>query len=376
MARQQGTFDFSANFEVKIQGMIDARQLVDDFADLLNFTLNDNYIPNGFFVAVAGVTDPAERGIYQCIDRDNLSLAASWEKISITETELNQYLAQIEIALEEDVATNITVGASEAYTIIPSGTTFTEYVKLVHQTTFEPTFVNPTFNLSRGATSLYKIDDTASFNLTFTFNRGQIRGDLVGNIWDPNAVQDFRAGAAIEYTIDGVTQPGNVLGRNEIVVQGINSYDGTVTYDVGTQPLDSNGDNFGSPFPAGTSPIQTASYEGVHPIYATTSDITVDTEQQLYSMINANNIELVLVPEINGNKQFFDIPQLWLNDRPLTKIEFFNTVSNQFDNTDQLATFSTATLQKNVTNGGTNVDYVRYTNNTPDRGELRIKLIF
>lgn len=80
MARATGTFPFSANFETKIAGTLDARQLVDDFADLLNFT-GDNFIPNGFPVAVKGTTTPSERGVYQCIDNQNLGLAASWERI-------------------------------------------------------------------------------------------------------------------------------------------------------------------------------------------------------------------------------------------------------------------------------------------------------
>lgn len=81
MARQTGDFLFSANFEVTKTGTIDARQLVDDFADLLNFT-SANYIALGFPVAVAGLSTPSERGIYQCIDPTDLSNAASWEKIS------------------------------------------------------------------------------------------------------------------------------------------------------------------------------------------------------------------------------------------------------------------------------------------------------
>lgn len=85
MAREEGTFNFSANFEVKKKGTIDARQLVDDFSDLLNFT-SDNYISNGFPVAVKQSVEiegeEYPRGIYQCIDENNLDLPASWELVS------------------------------------------------------------------------------------------------------------------------------------------------------------------------------------------------------------------------------------------------------------------------------------------------------
>jgi hypothetical protein len=83
MARQQGTFPISANYEVRIKGTFDARQLVDDVADLYNFN-SANYIPYGFTVSVKGLADSATRGIYMCIDENNLSLPASWIKITGT----------------------------------------------------------------------------------------------------------------------------------------------------------------------------------------------------------------------------------------------------------------------------------------------------
>lgn len=51
MAREKGTFSQSANYELQKEGTIDARQFVDVFADLLNFTAS-NYIAEGFPVTV------------------------------------------------------------------------------------------------------------------------------------------------------------------------------------------------------------------------------------------------------------------------------------------------------------------------------------
>ncbi len=51
MAREQGTFIQSVNYELQKEGTIDARQLVDVFADLLNFDAS-NYITKGFPVTV------------------------------------------------------------------------------------------------------------------------------------------------------------------------------------------------------------------------------------------------------------------------------------------------------------------------------------
>jgi len=78
--RPQGTFAVATNFETKIEWTLDGRSLVGSYADLLTF-VEDNYIPLGFPVAVFD-SDPALRGIYQCINNLDLSNPASWEKIT------------------------------------------------------------------------------------------------------------------------------------------------------------------------------------------------------------------------------------------------------------------------------------------------------
>lgn len=81
MSRPLGTFEFSANFEARIKSTLDARQLVDNFSDLLEFE-EANYIPKGFLVSVKGLQNEEERGLYQCIDENNLDLPESWEKVA------------------------------------------------------------------------------------------------------------------------------------------------------------------------------------------------------------------------------------------------------------------------------------------------------
>ena len=81
MGREVGTFGFSANFEVTKEGTLDARQIVDNFDDLLAFS-SGNFIPNGFPVAVRGKTNADERGLYVCMDNANLDQEESWAKIT------------------------------------------------------------------------------------------------------------------------------------------------------------------------------------------------------------------------------------------------------------------------------------------------------
>lgn len=78
--RQRGTYDQPFNYEVTIQGMLDARMLVPTLADLLTFT-DTNYLPNGFLVSVY---DPIEsnRGVYRLIDNTNVANINSWVKLS------------------------------------------------------------------------------------------------------------------------------------------------------------------------------------------------------------------------------------------------------------------------------------------------------
>ena len=280
----------------------------------------------------------------------------------------------LKVALKEDVTTTIEVGASEANSLIPLGTSFTDYIKLIHQKVFNPTFVNPSFSLDKSVNSLQVINNNITFNLTFSFDRGQIRGNIVGGIWNPNTFQDSRAGVATEYTIDSTTQSGSVLQVTKNITIGNNVYSASVEYAEGPQPLDSLGEDFSSPLASGTSDNVTTTIEGVFPIFATTSSISVSTEQSLLSMISSNNIQKNLVAESGGNKQYFDIPNAWLNNRSLTTVQFFNTVSDAFDSSNQLNSF-TESATTHIIEGET-IDYTRFTNNGPDRGEIKIKLIF
>ncbi len=92
MAREQGTFTQSANYEIQKEGTIDARQFVDVFADLLAFTAS-NYIADGFPVTVrqdstiGGTT--YKRGWYQYTG-GALNDAANWEYMGGSGLELGE----------------------------------------------------------------------------------------------------------------------------------------------------------------------------------------------------------------------------------------------------------------------------------------------
>jgi hypothetical protein len=122
------------------------------------------------------------------------------------------------------------------------------------------------------------VDSGSSFSVTlaFNFNRGQILGKLDNGIWNPTMLQDYRAGIATSYLLNGVSGANNSASFNVTTVLGTNTLNGSVTYATGQQPKDSKNSNYDNPLPSGTSPIQSTSFEGIYPYfyYKSTSPIT------------------------------------------------------------------------------------------------------
>jgi hypothetical protein len=170
-------------------------------------------------------------------------------------------------ATTSDITSDLQVGGIDAQELVPAGTTLQQFAELLLLTTFFPTLIAPSFSLSNN-TGTVETGSIVSPLLTFTFNRGSINGALSAGVWNPALFQNFRAGASSSYTLNGTTQLGNTLSvTSYTVLNGSNTFSGTVNYILGPQPLDSEGNNFGNPFPAGTSPSQSTSFTGIYPYY-------------------------------------------------------------------------------------------------------------
>ena len=174
-----------------------------------------------------------------------------------------------------DVTSTTGVGAINPGDIVPAGTNIQKLTELLLNKTFYPTFVNPTFGLTNNA-GLREVGSVFSVTLTFNFNRGQILGKLDNGIWNPTMLQDYRAGIATSYLLNGVSGSNNSASFNVTTILGNNNLNGSVTYATGAQPKDSKGNNYDNPLPSGTSPIQSTSFEGIYPYfyYKSTSPIT------------------------------------------------------------------------------------------------------
>lgn len=269
--------------------------------------------------------------------------------------------------------TSDTIGGIAAGTAISTlnGLTISAVLDRMFLRVIAPTLNTPSFSGTVSPSSLQEIGSLVNLTLTGNYNRG--------SIYNGATFQNFRGGAATEYrfvnnTIGNITQADSSYGYNNYsVVQGSNSFSFVVTASAGPQPLDNFGNASGSPLGA-TTYTANSSFEGVYPIFATTNTISGATKQSLVSMIGGNYIQLSLVAESGGNKQTFWLPNPWIGSRPLVSIQYFNTVSNQFDTTNKVTDFTTSSDTFLVQ--GNSISYTKYTNNTSDRGALLIRLIF
>ena len=196
------------------------------------------------------------------------------DSVEVVIQKLNLKLESIGYTTKDVVATTA-VGAINAGETVPAGTNIQKLTELLLDKTFYPTFVNPTFGLTNNA-GLREVGSSFNVSLTFNFNRGQILGKLDNGIWNPTMLQDYRAGIATSYLLNGVSGSNNSSSFNVTTILGTNTLNGSVTYATGVQPKDSKNNNFESPFPAGTSPIQSTSFKGIYPYfyYKSTSKIT------------------------------------------------------------------------------------------------------
>ncbi|NJO89528.1 MAG: hypothetical protein HC831_11705 [Chloroflexia bacterium] len=241
--------------------------------------------------------------------------------------------------------------------------------------------INPT-------TSYYEI--SSIINLTFTGGLGK------GSIYNGVTFQNFRSGDASLYNytdpssntllVDTPTSSlSNVQNINGYkVLIGSQSFTCQVSYLEGPQPLDNKGNPSGSPLSAGTFPgTISRSFEGVYPLFGTTSDIVTPTKQPLVSMLSGNNIVFNMVPETGGNKQFFEIPDTWVTsptNRALTGIETYNTVSSSWEYEGGTAGASltkwTITNTTHTIQSVPGIGYKKYTYNGTDRSSIQIRLKF
>jgi len=270
------------------------------------------------------------------------------------------------------------VGGIGAGTVVDTleGKTFSEMFDMLLFPPIAPTYVNPSYFMSlsqTGQSGLFIIGTSINQTLVGSYSAGAILQP-----WTGNSVQNTRAGVATSYQFSGfgITGTASQAGSNYPVtvtaVQGYMTWNSSMNYAQGPQPLNNFGNAIGSPLPAGSLTSTSRTIEGVYPLFATSVDVNTQTQQSvLYSMLNPSSPEIILASELGqaGVRQKFWVPTVW--GRTLSSIRYFNTVSGSFDPENKVNDFI---VTPGVMIGG--ISYTQYQYNGNERGVSRIQLNF
>jgi len=253
---------------------------------------------------------------------------------------------------------------------ITAGDTFTEntsqqmWDSLLVQELF-PTLTNPSSTFTENVGTYYEVGDSININFNATFNRGSINPAYT--------TSGFRSGLPNTYNYTGTGLPTSVSSTSlsnantvsgYTVVLGSQSWTGSVSYNIGEQPLSNEGNPYESPLPAGTTSNITRSLIGVYPAYATTSTLTV-SKQALQNMNNI--ITASMVTEDGTDKQAIEFPTGW---QTITTLEQYNTLSGNWDSVP-LSTFTQSVVTHSIQ--GSTINYTRYEHNGATIGARQLR---
>ena len=243
---------------------------------------------------------------------------------------------------------------------------------LIKQELF-PNLTNPSSNFTSNVTGFREIGAEINITFTSTFNRGSINPQYTAD-------SPFRSGEANEHILTG-TGLSNITStdltetvtiNNYTVLPNGQSWSGQVSYDEGVQPKSSYDNDYESPLSAGTTSTTSRTITGVYPWFATTSNITTKTKQTLSSHTATFN-QVNMVAESGSDKQAY-----WISEshNSVTGVQFFNTVSNQWEwiggsKANSLTTFTTSSETIEVQ--GNNINYTKYTHNGALSGARQLR---
>jgi hypothetical protein len=118
MARNKGTFNFSANFEPLFKAPLDARQLVGSKADLTDPSIWKDadelvWLYNGLIVGVGNDLDPSNNGVYFLKEASTYTNILSWEKLGTgSAIDVSALMSYIDGSLNRLIAMDASLDAS------------------------------------------------------------------------------------------------------------------------------------------------------------------------------------------------------------------------------------------------------------------------
>ena len=231
--------------------------------------------------------------------------------------------------LSDDIATVNALGGIPAGTTVAQlkNKTFSQLFDELIFPTVNPTFEVPTASLSLKSTSttpiIQEVGTTgASVPVAASFNTGYNAGAIkIAGVKKQNRGGDLNSANSFIYINN---TPTNKTFPTEIP-EGAITYKYRAVYAQGPQPLDSKGNNYQTPLPAGTVDSNVVTINGVYP-YFTNKDNNKTFAKLALSIYN--NLSVVKFVAEGPNKHAFKIPAKYT----LTKVELLNTLSGKYEN--------------------------------------------
>lgn len=273
--------------------------------------------------------------------------------------------------LSDNIATVNALGG------IPAGTTVAQLKNKTFSQLFDelifPT-VNPTFEAPTALLSLRNTSTTPIIQEVGTTGASVPVGASFNTVYDPGAIKiagvkkqnrggDLKANESFIYINNA---PASKEFPTEIP-EGSIIYKYRAAYAQGPQPLDSKGNNYQTPLPAGTVDSAAVAIYGVYPYFTNKDNNEAFTKLALtiYNTLSAVKFK----PE-GPNKHTFKLPIRYT----LTKVELLNTLSGKYEDYG-INKFTKTTEHINVQ--GKQVKYTVYTRNDAGfNGESTFNITF
>lgn len=274
-------------------------------------------------------------------------------------------------SLSNDIATVNALGGIPAGTTVAQlkNKTFSQLFDELIFPTVNPTFEAPTSSLSLKSTSttptIQEVGTTgASVPVAASFNTG----------YNPGAI---KIAGVKKQDRGGALNPGgsfiyiNNTSANKTfpieIPEGVITYKYRAAYQQGPQPLDSKGNNYQTPLPAGIVDSAGVNIYGVYP-YFTNKDNNGTFAKLTLTIYN--NLSAVKFKAEGPNKHTFKLPAKYT----LTKVELLNTLSGKYED---YGTNKFTKTTENINVQGKQVEYAVYTRNDAGfNGESTFNITF
>lgn len=260
-------------------------------------------------------------------------------------------------ALADDIATVNALGGIPAGTSVAQlkNKTFSQLFDELIFPTVNPTFENPTASLSLKSTSttpiIQEVGTTgASVPVVASFNTGYNPGAIkIAGVKKQNRGGDLKSNESFIY----INNAPDAKKFPTEIPEGSIIYKYRAAYAQGPQPLDSKGNNYQAPLPAGIVDSAAVIINGVYPYFTNKDNNKVFAKLPLTIY---NNLSVVKFKAEGPNKHTFKIPVKYT----LTKVELLNTLSGKYENYG-VDKFTKTT--ENIEVQGKQVEYGVYTRN-------------